>query len=339
MINTMLHRTTAGAAHQDFESKEAARAAAAGGQMPFMAGATNYTNNGPGMHTQQQHPQYNNYPTNFHQWTPEEQQKYHQQQQLAMMHPQQQQQQMMNGQLPQHGVPQHYGTNQAGPMHASSATSGISYGSGGGKKGGRGKALMNSMRNLSIGSTIRSGVQATAHAAAATANAAVATAAAVNANVKSHSSKGGVAEWETRWDADDDDDDDDDSDGEDETDSKPSAVSVATAPIHHQQQPQLQPGMDDGYQTQSPPRGAATVDPSKVQTPPSATSLQRSHLVTPIRDDRRSVSDDGLEWDTGIQQDIASKPNVQMFMPLLRVLGKGSFGKVSANFLDFSCHA
>ena len=338
----MLHRTTAGAAHQDFESKEAARAAAAGGHMPF-----HYANDGPDMHAQQKHPHYNSQPTNFHQWTPEEQQNYHQQQQLAMMQQQQQQQQMMNGQHPQHGVPQHYGANQAGPVHASSATSGISYGSGGGKKGGRGKALMNSMRNLSIGSTIRSGVQATAHVAAATANAAVATAAAVNANVKSHSSKGGVAEWETRWDADDDDDDDedDDSDGEDETDSKPSAVGVATAPIHHQQQqqqPQLNSGTDAGYVTQSPPRGAAAADPSKVHSSPSATSPQRSHLVTPIRDVRRSVSDDGLEWDTGVQQDIASKPNVQMFMPLLRVLGKGSFGKVSTHFMDslnFNRHA
>ena len=46
--------------------------------------------------------------------------------------------------------------------------------------------------------------------------------------------------------------------------------------------------------------------------------------VIPVSDE------DGLEWDTGYEE---SKPNVQMFMPMLRVLGKGSFGKVR----DFSC--
>jgi hypothetical protein len=39
-----------------------------------------------------------------------------------------------------------------------------------------------------------------------------------------------------------------------------------------------------------------------------------------------------LEWDTGALTtgpEDEDKPNVQMFLPLLRVLGKGSFGKVS----------
>jgi hypothetical protein len=39
-----------------------------------------------------------------------------------------------------------------------------------------------------------------------------------------------------------------------------------------------------------------------------------------------------LEWDTGGMHGAEEagnlKPNVQMFLPMLRVLGKGSFGKV-----------
>lgn len=47
------------------------------------------------------------------------------------------------------------------------------------------------------------------------------------------------------------------------------------------------------------------------------------------------VEDDSSVWDSVIQQppgmeDTESKPSVQMFMPMLRVLGKGSFGKVSS---------
>ncbi len=39
-------------------------------------------------------------------------------------------------------------------------------------------------------------------------------------------------------------------------------------------------------------------------------------------------SDDAIEWDTAVQQDMEEKPDIQMFLPMLRVLGKGSFGKV-----------
>jgi len=42
----------------------------------------------------------------------------------------------------------------------------------------------------------------------------------------------------------------------------------------------------------------------------------------------RVASDDGLEWDTGIGSMIEEKVGVAMFEPMLRVLGKGSFGKV-----------
>lgn len=184
--------------------------------------------------------------------------------------------------------------------------------------------MINSMKSLSIGNTIRSGVQATAHAAAATASAAVATAAAVNANVKAKA--GGVSEWETRWD-----EDDDDSDGDDETDTKPTSTGPGMSPMHHPvEQPPLRPGMDAGHSSLSPiSHAAASMDPSmQVSTPGKSPQPTRSNVVTPISGEQ-PVADDGVEWDTGAQQELATKPNVQMFLPLLRVLGKGSFGKVS----------
>jgi len=313
MIGTMLQRAGAAAHHQqDYESKEAAMAAADSGQLPFQNNGSDY-----GMQTQhlqqlQQSAQYSSHPTNFHQWTPEEQQTYHHQQQLAM-----QQQQMMQNQQPQHYAQQSASANASSPT-------GVVYGAPSGKKGGRGKALINSMRNLSIGQSIRSGVQATAHVAAATANAAVSTAAAVNATVKSHSNRGGAAEWETRWD-----EDDDDSDGEeDEIDSKPSAVNLAALPIPHHYQQQQQP--PDHTSTQIPGTGAIQTHPPLSATPHSRANVVTPVKAAPLRAGDRQISDDALEWDTGAQQDITSKPNIEMFMPLLRVLGKGSFGKVSS---------
>jgi hypothetical protein len=50
-------------------------------------------------------------------------------------------------------------------------------------------------------------------------------------------------------------------------------------------------------------------------------SAPTSPTVIPV------AEDDGVEWDTGQLADDA-KPEVQMFLPMLRVLGKGSFGKV-----------
>ncbi|CAB9520820.1 RAC family serine/threonine-protein kinase homolog [Seminavis robusta] len=335
MIGTMLHRAAAGRAHnnKDFEGKEAARAAAAAGQMPYMAPTTHYGNGGAAAGHAQSQP----YPNNLQHMTPEEQQYYlHQQQQ------QQQQQQSMNGihhhhqQQPQihhnqypdqhqhnsgvHGAPQHLHAQQGSTANVNLAVG--SPGFYGTAKGGRGKKLINSMRNLSISSTIRSGVQATANAAVATASATAsavsATAAAVNANVvKASSSKGGASEWETRWD-----EDDDDSDGEDENDTNPNAT---VSPIHHhqtQQQSPVRPGIDDGHSSLSPGAAGLSTLPQTPQT------QKRPNVVTPVKNDPAIIPDDGLEWDTGTQQDVVTKPNVQMFLPLLRVLGKGSFGKV-----------
>jgi hypothetical protein len=64
------------------------------------------------------------------------------------------------------------------------------------------------------------------------------------------------------------------------------------------------------------------------------------------------TDDDGVEWDTGMtsqlqqlqQQEegqgisvLTEKPNVEQFLPLLRVLGKGSFGKVREHACSVPC--
>ena len=76
--------------------------------------------------------------------------------------------------------------------------------------------------------------------------------------------------------------------------------------------------------------GPGLVDAKNRVAPPMVTpeTQHKPHLVT------GGAVEDGVEWDTGA---IAAgtdyeKPNVQMFLPLLRVLGKGSFGKVSLGY-------
>jgi hypothetical protein len=314
MIGTMIHRAAQSVGHKDFEGKEAARAAASSGQMPF----TQYGNGGTLQYPSLQH------------LTAEEQQHYLQQHHhntYQHYHQQQQQEQINHSQYPDHN-PQHASSSQLpapnGSGHASSASATGFYAAA--VKSGRGKALMKSMKSLSISNTIRSGVQATAHAAAATAtataNAVSATAAAVNANVIK-SSKGGASEWETKWD-----EDDDDSEGEDDendTNSEAALRAVASIQVQEKEQHQhipISPGIDDGRSNLSPTTGMASASVTPAKLP-----QQKANVVTPVKND---LSDDGLEWDTGAQQDVVSKPNVQMFLPLLRVLGKGSFGKVSS---------
>lgn len=125
------------------------------------------------------------------------------------------------------------------------------------------------------------------------------------------SGKGGdggeeVNDWETKWDEDDDDDDDEDESDEDEEVEKPPIT-----PLH----PQVQQQVDNmGF---------------------AETPQQKAHLVTATPENdvyppQRLAGEDGGNWSTGIVQGQppGDKPNVQMFLPLLRVLGKGSFGKV-----------
>jgi hypothetical protein len=109
-----------------------------------------------------------------------------------------------------------------------------------------------------------------------------------------------VNEWQRQW------DDDDESDGEDEPNGMP-----------------MHPPMAKGSAgiPKSPERGgeSATMPayPQKVEN--GIPQVQMTEMA-------RQLSD-GLEWDTGVQIQQKHKPNIEMFLPMLRVLGKGSFGK------------
>lgn len=105
-----------------------------------------------------------------------------------------------------------------------------------------------------------------------------------------------VNEWQRQW------DEDDESDGEDEPNGMPMHLPTA---------------LDTAGIPKSP---SATMPayPQKVEN--GMTQVQMTEMG-------RQVSD-GLEWDTGVQLPQKHKPNIEMFLPMLRVLGKGSFGKV-----------
>jgi hypothetical protein len=172
-----------------------------------------------------------------------------------------------------------------------------------------------------------------------------------------------VNEWETRWDEDEDDEEEEEEDEADKegdqeeyAQSQPSSTIRPPPPLH----PQMRPDMDSGfasaasaaaaqmsspmptaalsYQQQqqqvpfvSPQPGAQPYPKSYAPTPPT----QKAHLVTATPDTPAAPpqDDDGVEWDTGMPQgdgqQLSDKPSVEQFLPLLRVLGKGSFGKVS----------
>lgn len=166
-----------------------------------------------------------------------------------------------------------------------------------GKKGGmnfrssgRGAAIINSMKSLSISNAIQKAAD----------------------KAKSGKGAGGeVNEWETKWDEDDDDDDESD-------DAAERMGSHGIKPLHPQ-----------AVSTSGHSNTALMVDEKWPQ------SQQKAHLVTAtpesdLRPAELGATADSAGWDTDLIQDQQSqdKPNVQMFLPLLRVLGKGSFGKV-----------
>lgn len=116
---------------------------------------------------------------------------------------------------------------------------------------------------------------------------------------------GGVNDWATKWDEDEDDDSDDDG-----------VNSNAKQPLH-------------------PPVGQTAVTPSTtaIAGSPWPESQPMTHRVTATPDSdihpMRHSSEGAPSWESEpIQRQPQDKPNVQMFLPLLRVLGKGSFGKV-----------
>lgn len=229
-----------------------------------------------------------------------------------------------------------------------------------------GAALMNSMRNLSLGSAMQ---RATGMGGGGTVGGSASNSPARTA-VSTAASRQQVNDWETRWDEDDDEEEEEVDD--DAARRPPIPYRGEQAQQQHPQQqplplhPQMRPDMDSGFaaaaaaaaNASSPQAGsvsaAATVltgqlqqqGPSSYASPtPSHLQLQqqKAHLVTATPDAPAAhsmVDDDGVEWDTGIIQEqqhgldghpISDKPNVQQFLPLLRVLGKGSFGKVSMN--------
>jgi hypothetical protein len=139
-------------------------------------------------------------------------------------------------------------------------------------KGGR--ALFNSMRNLTVSGLKKGGQQKDEN------------------------------EWEAKWD-----EDDDESDGEEEI--------LMSASQEHLHVPSVTP-------TPPPQDLLSEPLPQIPQLPPQLPPP--SGLPPP-------------EWETPIRPKapVSEKPNIQMFLPLLRVLGKGSFGKVSTCIRVYSC--
>ena len=172
----------------------------------------------------------------------------------------------------------------------------------------RGAALINSMRNLNIGGAIRSAT----------------------------TKKAEVNDWERQWDEDEDSD-------EEERASSSAAAAAGVMPqhaLHH-----VRPGMDMGHSsvphlaTAGPPTTAQQQQLESVGSYPQSPQHQKQNaVVTPPTPDLLSSplspQEETLDWDHfGSQQvspteEMGAKPNVQMFLPMLRVLGKGSFGKV-----------
>lgn len=213
-----------------------------------------------------------------------------------------------------------YGTNNN--INNSNSNSLTGETSGSAKKGlfsTRGAAsargMINSMRNLSLGGALRKQKE--------------------------------VNDWEKQWDEDEDDSDD----GEGGVDTTGVAASAgqhgenSSALINGSSSlPPLVDGHLPPYLTndagmpmpKSPTRPPDLLDlPSAY--PPASTSPQRQQYQ------RDHLQQTGLEtWDTAdLPQDQYAldvrKPDVEMFLPVLRVLGKGSFGKVRCDILCFSC--
>ena len=270
---------------------------------------------------------------------PQHQQQYSQQQQQHMYVQQYQQQQYQQQQQqyhPQGQQPQHY------QQHPKKSRPGQRAGA----------AILNGMRNLNIGSAMNriggggKGPHLSPNRGGAKRQ----------QNQRRNQPQVNVNEWETRWDEDSDEEDDDV-----KTNGLPQQHSIPTTQLAPKLRP---PELDSGY-AGAASAAAAVVSPAKPPTtelqsqqqqlyPPSnptaavVTPEQLGSARTPIKatpnvtDDEND--DDGVEWDTGAtgnnavlpaegELDDTNTPNVKHFLPLLRVLGKGSFGKVRDDYL------
>lgn len=174
-----------------------------------------------------------------------------------------------------------------------------------------------------------------------------------------------VNEWETRWDEDSDEEDDDVKPGmlsqqqQQQQQQLPMGGANALPTTAIPSQPLGPPELDSGFsgaasaaaapvvspelQAQQQQQQATTTTPIFPPTNPAGAtpgplgaSQPPSKPEATVTDDEND--DDGVEWDTGAASDAVlpadgelddtSTPNVKQFLPLLRVLGKGSFGKV-----------
>lgn len=262
--------------------------------------------------------------------SPEQQQQYYQDQQEQAMYMQQQQQQQAYAAYPVD--PSETTTPAQNNIQPSPGRKGLGF-----RPSGRaGAAIINSMKNLSLGTGVLS-----------------------RGNQKSAGVATSAKDWETKWDEDDEDDDEDESDN-DVSGNAGHAVVMGKQPIHAQQQyihaspqpaAQVSPRrtkLNPSPAAARPPMpgpgvGLSSPQPTSMRvapTSPQRTTLQhvaggptvpptKAHLVTATPE--QGAGEDGVEWDTGVvspESPDYEKPNVQMFLPLLRVLGKGSFGKV-----------
>lgn len=315
----------------EYNDKESARAAAMGGHFAM-------SDDSASSQTNQQH-QYSAAPV---QMTPEQQQAYHMAQQQQMMQQQQQQHGYaiaQSGMTPQeqqafYMAQQHANGNgiippppvDSPPPDAAVTIMGTAEATGGkGGRGGkmRGTRLINSMKNLAInakttaGAVVHGDHNHEASAAATTSG---------DSKIKAADS---VSDWQRQWE-------------EDESDDEEEDAKLPASP--------LRPGMDDGYSQAAV--GVPSADPRIMPTAPKTPERSAESAtmpVSPLKDGvirasparqkqhvERQLSD-GVEWDTGAQvMPRKEKPSIEMFLPMLRVLGKGSFGKVRLVWSNFS---
>jgi hypothetical protein len=146
-----------------------------------------------------------------------------------------------------------------------------------------------------------------------------------------HSSTGSLGrdldEWENAWE-----EDDESSEGDDAIDDHDIGV------VHPPKVPQLQPDINETLPHHIPPQGIMATSiltnisdkVAKVSIVPSDDELK---TISPEAHKELTEAMNGIAWDTYSAAGYSitgtyEKPNIQMFLPLLRVLGKGSFGKV-----------
>ena len=248
--------------------------------------------------------------------TPEQQEAFimrQQYEQQVMRQQQQQQQEHQQAYMMQSPPQQQYVPNgipppprEESPRPDTAVTVMMTADAARGGKGGKlpGTRLINSMKNLAINAKGAAG--AVIHAE--------------QEELPGVKATGSVSDWQRQWEA------DDESDEEDEEDAK-----MPASP--------LRPAMDQGYSLAG--FGVPNAEPRMIPAPQSPARGMESATMpvsaakdgvirdSPNRQPMNRQESDGVEWDTGAQvMPVKEKPSIEMFLPMLRVLGKGSFGKV-----------